>query len=51
MELFEQSPHKKAFDENDFPECESCHGNHLVKQATDEMVGLKNHQYVLNAIV
>jgi len=39
MELFEQSPHKKAFDENDFPECESCHGNHLVKQATDEMVG------------
>jgi predicted CXXCH cytochrome family protein len=39
MELFEQSPHKKAFDENDFPECESCHGNHLVKEATDEMVG------------
>ena len=39
MELFEQSPHKKAFDENDFPECESCHGNHLVKQATDDMVG------------
>lgn len=39
MELFEQSPHKKAFDENDFPECESCHGNHLVKQATDAMVG------------
>ncbi len=31
MELFEQSPHKKAFDENDYPECESCHGNHLVK--------------------
>jgi len=39
MELFEQSPHKKAFDENDLPECESCHGNHLVKQATDAMVG------------
>ena len=39
MELFEQSPHKKAFDENDYPECESCHGNHLVKQATDDMVG------------
>ncbi len=31
MELFEQSPHKKAFDENNYPECESCHGNHLVK--------------------
>ena len=39
MELFEQSPHKNAFDENDLPECESCHGNHLVKQATDAMVG------------
>ncbi len=39
MELFEQSPHKKAFDEHNYPECESCHGNHLVKQATDDMVG------------
>jgi len=39
MELFEKSPHKKAFDENDFPECESCHGNHLIEQATDAMVG------------
>jgi len=39
MELFEQSPHKKAFDENDFPECESCHGNHRIKHSTDEMVG------------
>ncbi len=39
MELFEQSPHKKAFDENNYPECESCHGNHLVKPATDAMVG------------
>jgi predicted CXXCH cytochrome family protein len=41
MELFEQSPHKKAFDENDLPECETCHGNHLVKPATDAMVGTK----------
>jgi predicted CXXCH cytochrome family protein len=39
MELFEQSPHKKAFDENDFPECESCHGNHQIDHSTDEMVG------------
>ena len=41
MELFEQSPHKKAFDENDLPECESCHSNHLVKEATDAMVGIE----------
>jgi predicted CXXCH cytochrome family protein len=39
MELFEQSPHKKAFDENDFPECESCHGNHHIIHSTDEMIG------------
>ena len=39
MELFEQSPHKKAFDENNFPECESCHGNHKIIHSTDEMVG------------
>jgi predicted CXXCH cytochrome family protein len=39
MELFEQSPHKKAFDEHKYPECESCHGNHLVKKANDDMVG------------
>jgi predicted CXXCH cytochrome family protein len=39
MELFEQSPHQKAFDENDFPECETCHGNHKIRYVTDEMVG------------
>jgi len=39
MELFEQSPHKKAFDENNFPECESCHGNHGIIYSTDEMIG------------
>jgi len=39
MELFEQSPHKTAFDENDLPECESCHSNHLIVHPTDEMLG------------
>jgi hypothetical protein len=39
MELFEQSPHKKAFDKNKYPECESCHGNHQIKYSTDEMIG------------
>jgi len=41
MELFEQSPHKKAFDENDFPECETCHDNHAVMHPTDKMVGIQ----------
>ncbi|RKY91499.1 MAG: hypothetical protein DRQ13_11360 [Ignavibacteriae bacterium] len=39
MELFEKSPHQKAFDENDFPECETCHGNHQIRYVTDNMVG------------
>jgi nitrate/TMAO reductase-like tetraheme cytochrome c subunit len=39
MELFEKSPHQKAFDENGFPECETCHGNHSIRHATDDMVG------------
>jgi len=39
MELFEGSPHKKAFDKHNYPECESCRGNHFVEPATDVMVG------------
>lgn len=41
MELFEKSPHQKAFDENDFPECETCHGNHSITHTTDELVGVQ----------
>ncbi|UCH66147.1 MAG: cytochrome c3 family protein [Ignavibacterium sp.] len=39
MELFEKSPHQKAFTENDFPECETCHGNHSIRYVTDDMIG------------
>ena len=42
LELFEQSPHKKAFDEKNYPECESCHGNHQIEHATDAMVGTQS---------
>jgi predicted CXXCH cytochrome family protein len=38
-ELFRNSPHKEAFDANDFPECETCHSNHLVVAPKDEWVG------------
>ena len=41
LELFEQSPHKKAFDEHNYPECEKCHDNHKIKYVTDEMVGIQ----------
>ena len=48
MEMFEQSPHKKAFDENDFPECETCHGNHDVVHPTDALVGVKDDAVCIN---
>jgi len=48
MELFEESPHKKAFDEHNYPECESCHGNHLVEPATDAMVGTQKPAVCVN---
>ena len=38
-DLFDQSPHKMAFEENDFPMCETCHSNHRIKKPTDAMVG------------
>ncbi|MFA5833570.1 MAG: cytochrome c3 family protein [Bacteroidota bacterium] len=38
-ELFSASPHKKAFDERNLPECETCHSNHEILHATDELVG------------
>ncbi|MGD8306514.1 MAG: cytochrome c3 family protein [Ignavibacteria bacterium] len=41
LELFEKSPHKKAFIDNNYPECESCHSNHQIKHATDEMIGIQ----------
>jgi len=38
-ELFTKSPHKKAFDEMGFSECEACHGNHKILRPTDDMLG------------
>jgi predicted CXXCH cytochrome family protein len=42
-EMFSQSPHKKAFDEKKLPECETCHGNHLILSPTDEMLGVQSN--------
>jgi len=37
--LFSSSPHKKAFDQRKFPECETCHGYHEIVAATNELLG------------
>lgn len=39
-QYFKQSPHKQAFDDMEISECEACHGNHAIHQATDEMLGV-----------
>jgi hypothetical protein len=39
MELYDKSPHKVAFEENDFPMCETCHSNHRIEKPDDAMVG------------
>ena len=39
-ELFSSSPHKKAFDKENLPECETCHSNHDIVSATDKLLGV-----------
>jgi len=39
-ELFASSPHKDAFDKANYPECETCHSNHLIITATDKLLGV-----------
>jgi predicted CXXCH cytochrome family protein len=39
-ELFSRSAHKKAFDELGLPECETCHGNHEIIAATNQLIGV-----------
>ncbi|MFI5198311.1 MAG: cytochrome b N-terminal domain-containing protein [Thermoanaerobaculia bacterium] len=36
--LFDGSPHKKAFQAHGWPECETCHGKHDIATPTDEML-------------
>ncbi|MBI2885150.1 MAG: cytochrome c3 family protein [Candidatus Omnitrophica bacterium] len=39
-DLFAASPHKAAHESLGLPECEVCHGNHLIRKPTDEMLGV-----------
>jgi hypothetical protein len=40
-DLFNQSPHSKAFAENQWPACVTCHQNHLIVPPTDAMLGVE----------
>ena len=37
--FFVRSPHKPAFDKAGLPECVTCHSNHEIHRASDEMLG------------
>jgi len=39
-ELFQNSPHKAAFDRMGYAECVKCHNNHEIHEPTDAMVGI-----------
>lgn len=40
QDLFDQSPHKAAFDALGFPGCVVCHSNHDIRKPTVEMLGV-----------
>lgn len=39
-QLFQESPHKSAFDSKGQHGCGECHNNHLIEKSTDEMLGV-----------
>lgn len=39
-DLFSASPHKKAFDQKKYPECETCHKYHDIVTASNELLGV-----------
>lgn len=48
-ELFQTSPHKKAFDEKQLGECITCHGNHAIPKPGDQMIGTQTGALCLNS--
>ncbi len=40
-ELFNKSPHKRAFTDNHFPACVTCHEHHNISRTSDAMLGVE----------
>jgi hypothetical protein len=47
-ELFNQSPHKKAFSQNNLPACASCHEHHNIQHTSDKMLGVEESATCVN---
>ncbi len=44
-ELFEKSPHAKAYAEMGLAQCEACHGNHKITEPTDERLNPASDEF------
>ncbi len=47
-ELFNDSPHKEAFSDNEIPMCEVCHSNHFIEKPNDAMIGIEEPALCVN---
>ncbi len=47
-EMFQKSPHLKAFAESDFPACVTCHEHHDIKKTSDDMLGTEQSAICVN---
>jgi predicted CXXCH cytochrome family protein len=47
-ELFQKSPHKTAFDQQELAECITCHSNHAIATPTDQMLGTAQGSLCIN---
>lgn len=45
-DLFEKSPHAKAFEENGLPLCQACHNNHNITEPTDARLDSTSSEFV-----
>jgi predicted CXXCH cytochrome family protein len=48
QELFNKSPHKTAFAENQFPACSTCHENHGIARTSDALLGTESGATCVN---
>ena len=47
-DLFQTSPHKAAFDQQNLAECITCHSNHAIATPTDHMLGTQQGALCIN---
>jgi predicted CXXCH cytochrome family protein len=47
-ELFQTSPHKKAFDDKQLGECITCHSNHAILKPNDSLIGTQQGALCIN---